>query len=217
MTLAPELDGALPFIRQLVTRGHRVSLGHSGASYEVGLAAIDAGARGGTHLFNRMPPLGHREPGLAGAVLQREEVAAEIVCDGFHVHPAMLRVAIAAKGPSRMMAITDGTAGAGRPIGSRVSLGGRPITVRERAAFLDDNTLAGSTLTMDRAFRTLAGPGVGLSLVDAAVLCSTTPARELGLVGFGAIAPGSVADLVVLDRNLNVVRTYIGGRLVFES
>ncbi len=216
VTLAPELDGALPYIRRLVARGHRVSLGHSAASYDVGLAAIDAGARGGTHLFNRMPPLGHREPGLAGAVLRREEVAAEIVCDGFHVHPAMLRVAVAAKGTDRVMAVTDGTAGAGRPIGSRASLGGRPVTVGERAAFLDDQTLAGSTLTMDRAFRTLTGPDVGLSLVEAAALCSTTPARELGLAGFGTIAPGSAADLVVLNRNLDAVRTYIGGRLVFE-
>jgi N-acetylglucosamine-6-phosphate deacetylase len=193
-----------------------VSLGHSGASLEIAMAAIAAGARGGTHLFNRMPPLDHREPGLAGAVLQSDETAVELVCDGFHVHPAMMRVAIAAKGPDRVMAITDGTAGSGRPVGSRAALGGRPITVRETAAFLDDNTLAGSTLTMDRAFRMLAGPA-GRGLVDAAVMCATTPAREIGLVGFGAISAGSVADLVVLDRDLRVVRTYIAGEVVHSS
>jgi N-acetylglucosamine-6-phosphate deacetylase len=216
VTVAPEIDGALPLIRTLAGRGHRVSLGHSGASFEVGLAAIAAGARAATHLFNRMPPLLHRAPGLAGAVLQTDDLAAELVCDGFHVHPAMMRVAIAAKGPDRMMAITDGTAGAGRPVGSRVSLGGRPITVRDTAAFLDDDTLAGSTLTMDRAFRTLVGPA-GLSLVDAAVLCATTPARELGLVGFGVIAAGAAADLAVLGPDLQVIRTYIGGELVHAS
>ena len=216
ITVAPEIDGALPLIRSLASRGHRVSLGHSGASLEVGLAAIDAGARGATHLFNRMPPLLHREPGLAGAVLQASEVSAELVCDGFHVHPAMMRIAIAAKGPDRMMAVTDGTAGAGRPVGSRQTLGGRPITVRDGAAFLDDNTLAGSTLTMDRAFRVLVGP-VGIGLDEAAAMCSTTPARELGLVGFGVIAAGAMADLAVLDRDLRVIRTYIGGELVHAA
>jgi len=217
VTLAPELDGGLALIQRLTGRGVRVSLGHSGATFDEGLAAIEAGARGATHLFNRMPPLGHRAPGLAGAVLQSTQVAAEIVCDAFHVHPAMLRVTVDAKGPDRVIAVTDGTAGSGRPIGSRTSLGGRPITVRAEAAFLDDNTLAGSTLTMDRALRVLTSPSVGLTLVDAVRLCSTTPARELGLVGFGAIAPGAAADLVVLDPHLHVARTYIDGRLAFRA
>jgi N-acetylglucosamine-6-phosphate deacetylase len=216
VTIAPEIDGALHLIRSLVGRGLRVSLGHSGASFEVGLAAVEAGARAATHLFNRMPPLLHREPGLTGAVLQAGEVAAELVCDGFHVHPAVMRIAIAAKRPDRMMAITDGTAGAGLPVGSHLSLGGRPITVRQAAAFLDDNTLAGSTLTMDRAFRLLVGP-VGLGLDEAAAMCATTPARELGLVGYGVIAAGAVADLAVLDRDLRVIRTYIGGALVHAA
>lgn len=216
VTLAPELDGALNLIRDLAGRGIIVSLGHSGASFDIGLAAIHAGARQATHLFNRMPPLGHREPGLVGAVLQSEELAAELVCDGFHVHPAVVRTAIAAKRPARVMAITDATAGAGLPPGSRASLGGQRITVRESAAFLDDHTLAGSVLTMDRAFRVLVGK-VALSPVDAALLCSTTPARELGLHGHGVIAAGAVADLAVLDRQFNVARTYIGGRLVFAA
>ncbi|MGH9331240.1 MAG: N-acetylglucosamine-6-phosphate deacetylase, partial [Vicinamibacterales bacterium] len=111
VTLAPELDGAIDLIRYLVACGHRVSLGHSGATFDEARAAIDAGARHATHLFNRMPPLSHRAPGLAGAVLQSDEVAAELICDGVHVHPAVLRIAIGAKHPSRIMAITDGTAG----------------------------------------------------------------------------------------------------------
>ena len=98
VTLAPELEGALDLIRHLVSRGRRVSLGHSGATLEQSRAAIAAGARHATHLFNRMPPLGHREPGLAGAILTSEEVAAEIICDGVHVHRDMVRMAIAAKG-----------------------------------------------------------------------------------------------------------------------
>jgi N-acetylglucosamine-6-phosphate deacetylase len=209
VTLAPELERGMDLVRDLVAHGHHVSLGHSGATYEQALAAIDAGARRATHLFNRMPPLGHRAPGLAGAVLEREEVAVEIVCDGVHVHPALVRIAVAAKEPSGVMAITDGTAGSGFPPGTVSSLGGRRITVRD-VARLDDGTIAGSVLTMDRAFANLVSM-MGFSLVEAATMCSTTPARSLGLVGFGAIAPGSVADLVVLDRNLQVAHTIVGG------
>ena len=214
VTLASELDGGLDLIRWLVSRGHRVSLGHSAATYEEAQAAIAVGAQQATHLFNRMPPVHHRAPGLAGAVLQTDEVAAELVCDGFHVHPAMMQAAIAAKGPSRVMAITDATAAAGLPPGARARLGNRPITARTDVAVLDDGTMAGSTLTMDRAFQMLVGR-VGLSLVDAAVLCATTPARELGLVGYGVLAPDAPADLVVLDANFSVVQTYVGGQLVY--
>jgi N-acetylglucosamine-6-phosphate deacetylase len=215
VTLAPELEGGLEIIARLVARGHRASLGHSGATYEDALAGIAAGARHATHLFNRMPPLAHRAPGLAGAILQTDEVAAELICDGVHVHPAMLRMAIAAKRPSRILAITDGTAAAGLPAGARASLGGQPITVRPDAAYLDDGTLAGSVLTMDRAFQLLITQ-VGLSLVDAVTLCATTAARELGLVGHGILAPDAAADLVVLDAHFTVVQTYVGGELVYS-
>ena len=214
VTLASELDGGLELVRWLASRGLRVSLGHSGATYEEALAAIAAGACHATHLFNRMPPLGHRAPGLAGAVLQTDEVAAEIICDGVHVHPALIRMALAAKRPSRIFAITDATAAAGLPFGSRAMLGGQPITAGEHTALLPDGTIAGSVLTMDRAFQTLVGR-VGLALVDAATICATTPARELGLVGHGVLAPEAVADLVVLDANCSVVQTYLGGQLVY--
>jgi len=214
VTLAPELDGCIDLVKWLASRGHRVSLGHSGATYEQALEAIAAGARHATHLFNRMPPLAHRAPGLAGAVLQAEEVAAEIICDGFHVHPAMVRMAIAAKRPSRVLAITDATAAAGLPIGATARLGGQPITAGPATALRADGTIAGSILTMDRAFQVLVGQ-VGLSLVDAATICATTPARELGLVGHGILTPGAVADLVVLDAQLGVVQTYIAGQLVY--
>jgi N-acetylglucosamine-6-phosphate deacetylase len=214
VTMAPELDGGLDLVRLLTSRGHRVSLGHSGATYDEALAAMAAGATQATHLFNRMPPLDHRAPGLAGAVLQAEEIASEIICDGAHVHPAIVRAAIAAKRPSRMMAITDGTSASGLPLGSRASLGGRAIFAGTTLATLEDGTTAGSVLTMDRAFQMLVGP-IGLSIVDAVTLCATTPARELGLVGHGVLAPDAVADLVVLDAQFSVVQTYVGGQLVY--
>ncbi len=215
VTLAPELEGAIDLIGWLRAHGQRVSLGHSGASFDEGVAAIAAGASQATHLFNRMPPLGHRTPGLVGAILQSDEVASELICDGFHVHPAVVGTTIAAKRPSRVMAISDSTAASGLPLGGRASLGGQPISAGPASALLDDGTVAGSVLTMDRAFRMLIGQ-VGLSLPDAVALCATTPARELGLVGHGLIAPGSPADVVVLDAQLAVVQTYVAGQLVYS-
>jgi N-acetylglucosamine-6-phosphate deacetylase len=215
VTVASELDGGLELIESLVGHGHHVSLGHSAASYGQALDGIRAGARQATHLFNRMPPVAHRAPGLAGAVLESDDVIAELVCDGVHVHPAMMRVALAAKRPERIMAITDATAGAGLPAGSRAQIGGRPIRIAD-AAYLDDGTIAGSVLTMDRAFAKLTAE-VGLSLSDAAAVCSTTPARALGLQGFGVISPGAVADFVVLDRDLRVVQTWIAGTLAWGA
>ena len=215
VTLAPELDGALDLIAWLCTLGIRVSLGHSGATYAEAVAAIDAGATHATHLFNRMPPLHHREPGLAGAVLERDEVMVELICDGVHVYPAVARLVIAAKHPSHVMAISDGTAAAGLPPGSTGRLGGQTITSADGCARLDDGTMAGSALTMDAAFRMLTG-AFGVSMVDAAIMCATTPARALGLTTQGVLAVGAAADLVVLDGDGIVVQTYVGGRLVYS-
>ncbi|TAK17774.1 MAG: N-acetylglucosamine-6-phosphate deacetylase, partial [Acidobacteria bacterium] len=215
MTVAPELANGMDLVRALTAAGIIVSLGHSGADYETSLAAIAAGARQATHLFNRMTPMTSRDPGMVGAVLSSDDVCAEIICDGRHVHPAVMRVAMAAKSPARIMAITDGTAGSGLPRGSTATLGGRRITV-EDVARLDDGTMAGSVLTMDRAFACLVGQA-GAGLVDGARMCSTSPARELGLQGHGVLGAGAVADLAVLDANLNVRQTWIGGEPVFDG
>jgi N-acetylglucosamine-6-phosphate deacetylase len=216
VTLAPELPGGVELIRSLTAHGHRVSLGHSGASYDEAIAAIEAGARHATHLFNRMTPIAHRQPGLAGAVLACDEIAAELICDAYHVHPGMCRMAIAAKGARGIMAITDGTGGSGLAPGAFARLGGRRIRVSDEAVVLDDGTLAGSSLTMDRAFRTIVNR-FGRSVIDAAVMCATTPARQLRLTGLGTIEEGAVADLVVLDRDYRVVHTFIDGIAVYRS
>jgi N-acetylglucosamine-6-phosphate deacetylase len=210
VTMAPEIEGGPDLVRDLVRAGHIVSIGHTGATYEQARAAIDMGVRHATHLFNRMTAMTHRAPGVAGAVLEATEVTAELICDGFHVHPALMQVAIRAKGRDGVIAITDGTAGSGLPVGSRTHLGGRPIVVTDRTAELEDGTVAGSVLTMDRAFRMLVGR-VGLSLVDAAHLCATTPARQLGLGDAGRLEVGAVADLAVLDSQRQVRQTYLRG------
>jgi N-acetylglucosamine-6-phosphate deacetylase len=213
MTVAPEIDGAIPLIQELVSRGIWVSLGHSGASYDEARQGIEAGARQATHLFNRMTPLGHRAPGLAAAVLESDDVTAEIICDGVHVHPAMVKLALSIKGPSKVMTITDGTAGSGLSRGARTSIGGHPITVGD-AAYLDDGTIAGSVLTMDRSFAKLVTE-MNMSLQDAARTSATTPAQALDLQETGAIVEGFLADLVLLDRDLRPTATYIAGELVW--
>jgi N-acetylglucosamine-6-phosphate deacetylase len=210
VTVAPELEDGLDLVRDLVAAGHIVSIGHSGATYEEAHAAIDAGIRHATHLFNRMSPMSHRAPGAPGAILESAQVVAELICDGFHVHPALMQLAIRAKGVDGIMAITDGTAGSGLPVGTVTHLGGRPIKVTERTAVLEDGTLAGSVLTMDGAFRTLVEQ-LRISLVDAARLCATTPARQLGLSEVGRLEPGMVADLVVLDGRRRVRETFLRG------
>jgi N-acetylglucosamine-6-phosphate deacetylase len=215
VTMAPEIEGGLDLVRRLAGSGHRVSIGHTAATYEEARAGIAAGARHATHLFNRMTGLTTRRPGVVGAVLESDEVTAELICDGLHVHPAAMRAAIAAKGPAHVIAITDGTAGSGLPPGAQAKLAGRPISVGD-VARLDDGTLAGSVLTMDVAFERLVGI-VGLTLVDAAQMCSTTPARALGLQGHGVLAPGAVADFVVLDPAYRVVQTWIGGELAWSQ
>jgi N-acetylglucosamine-6-phosphate deacetylase len=143
-------------------------------------------------------------------VLARDEIVAELICDGYHVHPAMCRVALRAKQAHGIMAITDATAGSGLPVGATARLGGQTIHVRGEAAFLENGTLAGSTLTMDRAFRTIV-TSVGASIVDAAAMCASTPARQLGLSGWGVLEEAAIADIVVLDRDFQVVRTFIAG------
>lgn len=215
VTMAPEIDGGVELVRRLTAAGLRVSLGHSSATYEQAMAAVDAGACHATHLYNRMPPLHHRAPGLVAAVLDSPRVVAEIICDGHHVHPAMVRLAIAAKRTAGVIAITDGTAGSGLPVGARARLGGQPIIVTERTAVLEDGTLAGSVLTMDGALRMLVHE-TGLTVVEAARMCATTPADALGLDAQGRITRGSAADLVVLDEHLRVRQTFVAGRPCLE-
>lgn len=214
VTLAPELPGAIDLVRELAQHGHRVSLGHTGATYEEAKAAIAAGARHATHLFNRMSSMTSRSPGVVGAVLESNAITAEIICDGHHVHPSLITTAIRVKSPSRMIAITDGTAASGLPKGSRTRLGDQTIIAGDRTALLEDGTLAGSILTMDGAFRMLRG--LGWTLPDVARMCATTPAEALGLKETGSIAPGHIADLVVLDADFQVRQTYVGGRPALE-
>lgn len=215
VTLAPELPGGLDLVRDLVAAGHRVSLGHSAATFDEAEAALAAGARHATHLFNRMPPLSHRAPGLAGAMLAAPpDVTCEIVADGFHVHPAMMAVAMKARGRGGLLAITDATAAAGLPRGSKVRLGEHELWAGEHCAELADGTVAGSITTMDAAFRRFVAI---CGVVDAVHCVATTPAAAAGRPDLGRLAEGVQADLVVLDGEARVRQTWVGGRLAWNS
>jgi N-acetylglucosamine-6-phosphate deacetylase len=207
MTVAPEAPGVRELI---VARAARIgfSLGHSEASHEQAAAAFAAGARGVTHLFNAMPPLHHREPGLVGAALASPQAVVELVADGLHVHPLLL-AAVARLLGERVALVTDAMRACGMPPGE-YALGALRVTVDERGARLAGGALAGSLLTMAGAVRTMVREA-GLPLARALPLASTVPARALGLSRHGRIAPGAAADLVELDDELSAARVWIAG------
>jgi N-acetylglucosamine-6-phosphate deacetylase len=213
LTLAPELDGGLEAVRRLACAGVLVSAGHSGATYDEGLAAFDTGVRFATHLFNRMPPLHHRAPGLVGAALDDPRVTAGIIADGVHVHASLIAIAGCAKGPRGLALTTDQVAAAGVPPG-HYRLAGRDVVSEGDTVRLPDGTLAGSAATMDLLLRRAVEQ---FGLHRALAMASRTPARVLGLSTRGRVAVGCDADLVVLGPDLRVRRTLVGGRTVYES
>jgi N-acetylglucosamine-6-phosphate deacetylase len=209
VTLAPELPGAIDAIRALTAADVIVSAGHSGATMVQANAGFDAGIQFGTHLFNAMSPLHHREPGLPGALLADERITIGLIADGVHVHPTMLSLAVKAAGAERIALTTDQTAAAGSPPG-RYLIAGRETISDGTSVRLADGTLAGSVATMDHLVRMMAGlPGVGLR--RAVEMASATPARLLGLDR--GIRAGAPADLVVLTPDLRVRLTMVGGRI----
>lgn len=213
ITLAPERAEAVTLIARLRARGVIVSLGHTDASFDTCMAAIDAGATLATHIFNAMSPFHHRAPGATGAALTDDRVTALMIADGVHTHPAALRLAIRAKGIERLALVTDAVAGAGLPPGP-TTLAGRAITVDRTSARLADGMLAGSILTLDQAVRN-AVAFARLSEAAAVHLASGVPARVLGLANKGHLSVGADADIVLLDQDLGVMATFVGGVLAY--
>jgi len=211
VTLAPELPGALALIEELASRGVVVSAGHSLATYEEALAGIAAGVRYGTHLFNAMPPLGHRAPGLAAALLTRPETVIGLIPDGIHVHPALIQIIWSSKGPEGVNLVSDAMAALGMPPGSYL-LNDFEVNVSESDCRLSDGTLAGSILPLDQALRNLITM-TGCSLPAALATVTTTPARLLNITHQrGDIAPGLLADLVLLTPELQVKAVFARGQ-----
>jgi N-acetylglucosamine-6-phosphate deacetylase len=214
VTLAPELPGALEVIQTLRERGVVVSAGHSQASYAEARAGLDAGLTYGTHLFNAMPPVNHRAPGLVEALLTDPRAAVGLIPDGLHLHPALIRLIWQSAGPARVNVVTDAMAALGEPPG-RSRLGDFEVTVSENDARLNDGRLAGSTLSLDQGLRNLiAFTDCGVN--DALRTVTETPARLLGLTDRGRLVPGCRADLVLLTPDLRVQTVLVGGQVVTQ-
>ena len=202
-TLAPELDGGVDAVAQLAAAGVLPAIGHTEAPHDIAHAAVDAGARVATPLFNAMRPIHHREPGVVVALMERAEVVVELINDGLHLHPSLVAWAMATVGHDRAALISDAIAAAGADDGL-YALGASTVRVRDGRAELEDgSSLAGSILTMDLAFRR-AVQCQGLPVVATARATATTPAKLLGLDDVGLIAPTRLANLVVLNEDLTV-------------
>jgi N-acetylglucosamine-6-phosphate deacetylase len=215
VTLAPEIDANLETTRTLLEQGVVVCMGHSLATYEQACSFIENGIRCGTHLFNAQTAIDHRKPGLAVALLNSADAYAGLIIDGVHVHPAMVKLAWARKGSRRLITVTDAISALGCPPG-RYHLGAFEIIVTDTSVALADGTLAGSNITQQQSLRNLMA-WTGCSLSEAIQTLTATPAGLLNLPNKGRIAPGADADLVLIDPNLNIKATVVGGEILHHD
>ena len=216
ISLAPEVEQNRALIGYARSRGAAVAVGHSSASYEQVVEAVKLGVNQATHTFNQMEGLHHRKPGTVGAALLLDEIYAQFIVDGIHLHPAIVDLVARLKGPQKAVLVTDAIRGAGMPDGE-YELGGQPVVVKDGAVRLADGTLAGSCLTMDRAVRNVmeyAGVGLG----EAIEMATLTPARAIGVgARKGSLEPGKDADIVLLTPELEVARTIVMGETVYTA
>ena len=209
--IAPETVGAMPFIAA-VKDEVVISLAHTTADYDTAMEAFSSGASHVTHLFNAMLPFHHRDPGVIGAAADTDECRVELICDGIHVHPAMVRAAFSLFGPDRIILISDSMRAAGLADGW-YTLGGQDVHVQGKLATLNDGTIAGSVTNLMACVQT-AVKQMGIPLADAVACATVNPAKEIGIYDHcGSIASGKDADLVLLDENLQVRAVYINGIL----
>jgi N-acetylglucosamine-6-phosphate deacetylase len=215
VTVAPELPGADELITAGVKRGIEFAAGHSTGTYEQIVRAADLGLRQTTHTFNGMKPLHHREPGLVGAALSDDRIFAQMIVDGVHLHPAVIKIIFRAKSSARTLLITDGMRGTGLPDGV-YGLGGEDIQVKDGVARNSTGHLAGSTLTLDRAVANLVR-FTGADFFDAVRAATQTPAEALHLEDRkGVLKEGADADIVVVDEQMNVRLTMVNGKIVYR-
>jgi N-acetylglucosamine-6-phosphate deacetylase len=211
MTIAPELEGASEVIREATRRGVCVSMGHSDADLQQAQAGVAVGIRHATHTFNAMRPLEHRDPGIIGEVLTDDRLSAEIIADGIHVDPVVVRVFLRAKGTDAAVLVTDATAATGMPNG-RYRLGSLEVEVKDGRC-VRDGRLAGSILTMDQAVRNIVR-FADWDLQQAVRLATINPARASRLPAkVGTLVPGAAADIVALNREGEVLRTIVRGHI----
>ena len=214
--VAPELPGALPFIKELKKLGAIVALGHSAADYGTTQKALHAGASYGIHLWNAMAPLNHRQPGIVGAMLTNEEAYVEVIGDMLHVHPAIVSLTIKAKSPQRVALVTDTTGPAGLPQGKHL-WNGQEVTVTSTDIRLADSTLAGSNMTNKQLLHAITS--LGHSLKDTVHMRSAVPAKIIGekAKGWGKLQVGKEANISVLDEKMKTLLTIAQGRISYPS
>jgi N-acetylglucosamine-6-phosphate deacetylase len=213
ITIAPEMEGNMDFLNHMHQHSHICfSIGHSNATYEEAIEAIEAGIKSATHLFNAMSGMNHREPGVVGAVLN-SNIYCELIADKIHVHPAMFKLLINVKGSDRIILITDAMRAACMKQGI-YELGGQQVIVEKGSARLADGTLAGSVLRLNEAVRNLL-ENTDISLPQAIAAVSINPARLIGLDGeIGSIEAGKSADIIIFDENIDIKATIIDGKLM---
>jgi len=215
VTLAPELEGSKMLIQKLRKIGTVASIGHSNATYTQTVDAIKHGARHATHMFNRMSGFDPREPGVVGAVLVHDELTAELICDGIHVHPAAMSLLTRVKGPERVVLVTDAIRAAGMPDGEYM-LGEQSIIVKDGVSMLESGDFAGSTLTMDGAVRNMMRL-VGMPLQTAVKMATINPAAVVNVdENKGSLELGKDADIVIIDDEINVHLTIVKGNIMYK-
>ncbi|MBA7579928.1 N-acetylglucosamine-6-phosphate deacetylase [subsurface metagenome] len=215
ITVAPEMPGAIDLIRWLHKNGIIASVGHSNATYKQVQEGIKAGLTHVTHTFNAMRGFGHREPGVVGAALSSPKLILEMIADGIHLHPVAMKILIKIKEVGKIVLITDAMRAASKPEGT-YNLGDQEVTVVNGQARLEDGTLAGSVLTMDKAVCNMVDK-VGVSLTEAIQMATVSPARCLGVESKkGSLEPGKDADIVILNKKLKVELTMVKGKIVYK-
>ena len=216
ITVAPEVEGVFGLIEAGAEEGIEFAAGHSAASFEQMRLAIDQGLHQVTHTFNGMPPLHHRTPGVLGAALSEERLRCQIIADGVHVHPAVVKLLVKSKGVDRTILITDSMCATGLPDGD-YALGDQPVHVRDGVARTQAGGLAGSTLTLDQALRNIM-QFADLSFQEALPMATRVPAAAMNWEGKkGVIAPNADADILIMDDRYQVRLTMIGGRVVYSD
>ncbi|HBF77328.1 MAG TPA: N-acetylglucosamine-6-phosphate deacetylase [Clostridiaceae bacterium] len=216
IAIAPELNGAVESIRHIRSKGITVSAGHSNATYDETMLGIENGITEATHLYNGMRSFTHRDPGIVGAVLTDERVRCEMICDGIHLHKAAVKMAIKLKGKDGIILISDAMMAAGLKDG-KYALGGQDVYVKGGAARLKDGTLAGSTLTLNRAVYNMVHL-YGVPLKDAVRMASLNPAKNIGIDDQkGSIEIGKDADLILFDKDIQVSCAIVNGNILFNK
>lgn len=216
MTIAPELQGAIECIQYGKERGVEFAVGHSVATYQQMMGAVDAGLNQATHTFNGMKMLHHREPGVVGAVLADPRIYAQIIADGVHVHPPVVKALVKAKRKERTVLITDAIRAAGLGEGE-YDLLGQKVTVAEGEARIASGSLAGSILTMDEAVRNTTA-FCDLPLEDAVYMAAYAPAESIHVQDQrGHLQPGASADIVILSKDHTVETTFVEGRIIYQK